>query len=81
MCHEVCPRVTSGRYQISLREDFFEDYYYAKGSSEGQDGVVVTTFLKDLIDKGKIAGFGTHEELLKSNKIYQNLYHTESLNS
>lgn len=34
-----------------------------------------------VIDKGKLAGSGTHEELLKTNKIYQNLYHTESLNS
>ena len=52
MCQEVCPRVSSGRYQISLREDFFEEYYYAKGSTNGQDGGVVTTFLKDLIKKG-----------------------------
>lgn len=56
MCQEVCPRVSSGRYQISLREDFFEEYYYAKGSTNGQDGGVVTTFLKDLIKKGKIDG-------------------------
>ena len=34
-----------------------------------------------VIDKGKVAGVGTHDELLKTNKIYQNLYHTESLNS
>lgn len=56
MCHEVCPRVTSGRYQISLREDFFEDYYYAKGNVDGQDGGVITTFLKYLIDEDKIDG-------------------------
>ncbi|MDO5848001.1 MAG: Coenzyme F420 hydrogenase/dehydrogenase, beta subunit C-terminal domain [Methanobrevibacter sp.] len=56
MCHEVCPRVFSGRYQISIREDFFEEYYYAKGSDDGQDGGVITTFLKDLINKGKIDG-------------------------
>lgn len=56
MCNEVCPRVSSGRYQISLREAFFEEYYYAKGSSKGQDGGVVTTFLKSLINKGKIDG-------------------------
>lgn len=56
MCHEVCPRVSSGRYQISIREDFFEEYYYAKGSNDGQDGGVITTFLKDLINKGKIDG-------------------------
>ena len=56
MCHEVCPRVSSGRYQISIREDFFEKYYYAKGATDGQDGGVITTFLKDLIAKGKIDG-------------------------
>ena len=56
MCHEVCPRVSSGRYQISIREDFFEKYYYAKGAANGQDGGVITTFLKDLIAKGKIDG-------------------------
>ena len=27
-----------------------------------------------VIDKGKLAGKGTHQELLKKNKIYQNLY-------
>lgn len=56
MCHEVCPRVSSGRYQISIREDFFEEYYYAKGDSEGQDGGVVTDYLKYLIDSNKIDG-------------------------
>lgn len=30
-----------------------------------------------LIDDGKIAGIGTHEELLKNNKIYQSLYEYE----
>ena len=34
-----------------------------------------------VVDKGKIAGSGTHAELLKTNKIYKNLYETESLNS
>ena len=34
-----------------------------------------------VVDKGKIAGSGTHTELLKTNKIYKNLYETESLNS
>ena len=43
MCHEVCPRVSSGRYQISLRENFFENYYSGKGNVKGQDGGVVTT--------------------------------------
>lgn len=31
--------------------------------------------------RGKIVGSGTHKELLKTNKIYKNLYETESLNS
>ena len=27
-----------------------------------------------VLDEGKINGFGTHEELLKTNKIYQDIY-------
>ena len=34
-----------------------------------------------VVNKGKIVASGTHEELLKTNKIYKNLYETESLNS
>ena len=34
-----------------------------------------------IIDKGKVVASGTHDELLKTNKIYKNLYETESLNS
>ena len=34
-----------------------------------------------VVDGGKIVGEGTHEDLLKTNKIYKNLYETESLNS
>ena len=34
-----------------------------------------------VVDDGKIVGEGTHEELLKTNKIYKKLYETESLNS
>ena len=34
-----------------------------------------------VVDGGKIVGEGTHEDLLKTNKIYRNLYETESLNS
>ncbi len=30
-----------------------------------------------VVDKGQIAGFGTHEELLKKNKVYQSLYKAE----
>ena len=34
-----------------------------------------------VVDKGKVVSSGTHNELLKTNKIYKNLYNTESLNS
>ena len=34
-----------------------------------------------IVDKGKIVASGTHNELLKTNKIYQTLYETETLNS
>ena len=34
-----------------------------------------------IVDKGKKIASGTHDELLKTNKIYKNLYITESLNS
>lgn len=34
-----------------------------------------------VVDDGKIVGSGSHDELLKTNKIYKNLYETESLNS
>ena len=34
-----------------------------------------------IVDKGQIVASGTHEELLKTNEIYKNLYETESLNS
>lgn len=34
-----------------------------------------------VVDKGKVVASGTHDELLKSNKIYKNLYTNESLNS
>lgn len=34
-----------------------------------------------IVDKGQIVASGTHDELLKKNKIYKNLYETESLNS
>lgn len=32
-----------------------------------------------LVDKGKVVAFGTHDELLKNNKNYKNLYQKESL--
>ncbi|ACX72612.1 nitrite and sulphite reductase 4Fe-4S region [Methanocaldococcus vulcanius M7] len=56
MCFEVCPRVSSGKYQIKIRENFFEKYYYGKSEIEGQDGGVVTAFLKYLLENGKIDG-------------------------
>ena len=34
-----------------------------------------------VVDKGKIVATGTHNNLLKTSKIYKNLYETESLNS
>ena len=33
-----------------------------------------------LVDKGKVVDSGTHNELLKTNKTYKNLYETESFN-
>ncbi|WP_088538468.1 Coenzyme F420 hydrogenase/dehydrogenase, beta subunit C-terminal domain [Methanobrevibacter sp. 87.7] len=54
MCMEVCPRMGSARYQISIREDFKEEYYYGKGTLDGQDGGVVSSFLKYLMESEKI---------------------------
>ena len=34
-----------------------------------------------VVDKGKIVASGNHKQLLKTSKIYKNLYETESLNS
>lgn len=34
-----------------------------------------------VIDNGSIAAYGTHEELLKTNETYKNLYKNETLNS
>ena len=34
-----------------------------------------------VVDKGQVVAQGTHNKLLKTNKIYKNLYTTESLNS
>lgn len=56
MCYEVCPRVSSGKYQIKIREKFKEEIYYGRGSSPGQDGGAVTTFLKHLLKNNKIDG-------------------------
>ena len=34
-----------------------------------------------IVDKGQVVASGTHNELLKTNEIYKNLYLKESLNS
>ena len=34
-----------------------------------------------VVDKGKVVASGNHSELLKTNKVYKNLYVSESLNS
>ena len=34
-----------------------------------------------VIDKGQVVATGTHKELLKNNKLYKELYNSESLNS
>jgi ATP-binding cassette subfamily B protein len=31
-----------------------------------------------ILDEGKINAIGTHEELLKNNKIYQDIYYTQN---
>ncbi len=56
MCYDVCPRVSSGKYQIKIRENFKEEYFYGKGDVKGQDGGVVSTFLKHLLKNKKIDG-------------------------
>ena len=56
MCYDVCPRVSSGKYQIKIRENFKKEFYYGKGNIEGQDGGVVSTFLKYLLENKKIDG-------------------------
>ena len=42
---------------------------------------IVDADVINVIDKGKLAGSGTHNELLRTCKIYQNLYKNESSNS
>ena len=42
---------------------------------------IVDADIINVIDKGKLAGSGSHKELLKTCKIYQNLYKNESSNS
>ena len=40
-------------------------------SIEDSDKIIV-------LDNGKIDGFGTHEELMKTNKIYQDVYNSQT---
>ena len=42
---------------------------------------IVDADIIHVVDKGKVVASGTHKELLKTSKIYKNLYETESLNS
>ncbi len=42
---------------------------------------IVDADIINVIDKGKLAGNGSHKELLRTCKIYQNLYKNESSNS
>ena len=56
MCFEVCPRVSSAKYPIKIRENFKKEYYYGKGDMDGQDGGVVSSFLKYLLKNKKIDG-------------------------
>ena len=58
-----------GREIRSIWNSEKEDYYFS----------VVDVI--HVVDKGKIVSSGTHKNLLKTSKIYKNLYETESLNS
>lgn len=42
---------------------------------------IIDSDIIHVVNKGKIIASGTHEELLKTNKTYKNLYETDSLNS
>lgn len=42
---------------------------------------IVDADIIHVIDKGRLAGKGTHEELLKNNQVYRSLYLTENANS
>ena len=42
---------------------------------------IVDADVINVIEKGKLVASGTHEELLKSSDVYNNLYSSESLNS
>ena len=42
---------------------------------------IVDADIINIIDKGKLENYGTHAELLKKSKVYQNLYLNENSNS
>ena len=42
---------------------------------------IVDADIIHVIDKGRLAGKGTHEELLNNNQVYRSLYLTENANS
>ena len=42
---------------------------------------IVDADVINIIDKGKLESFGTHDELLKKSKVYQTLYSNETSNS
>lgn len=42
---------------------------------------IVDADIIHVVDDGKVVASGNHKDLLKTNKIYKNLYETESLNS
>ena len=42
---------------------------------------IIDSDIIHVVDKGKVVASGTHKELLKTSKVYKNLYETESLNS
>ena len=42
---------------------------------------IVDADIINIIDKGKLESSGTHEELLKTSKVYKNLYANETSNS
>lgn len=57
MCQEVCPRMTTGQYEIRSRLNLNEEYYFGKSLHiKGQSGGYVTNFLKFLIRDKKIDG-------------------------
>ncbi len=51
-CHEICPRVSSGKYQIKIRENLEEEKFTTKLSKEE----TVNKIIKHLMDTKKIDG-------------------------